>query len=154
VRAIKQQASKPSTAPKPAYGSPAAAAARLGVVEVGALESGLRVDLQKPRASHQQLNLVGRARAQGAPSVSWSRKPHFRLAAAGGGGGGCKVVVVVVVVLLLLLLLLLLLVVWWWCWWWWWWCCCCWWWCCCCCWCKKQLFICPLGFVFLVCGGL
>jgi hypothetical protein len=27
------------------YGSPAAAAARLGVVEVGALESGLRVDL-------------------------------------------------------------------------------------------------------------
>jgi hypothetical protein len=35
----------PSTAPKLAYGSPAAAAARLGVVEVGALESGLRVDL-------------------------------------------------------------------------------------------------------------
>jgi hypothetical protein len=35
----------PSAAPKLAYGSPAAAAARLGVVEVGALESGLRVDL-------------------------------------------------------------------------------------------------------------
>ena len=35
----------PSTAPKLANGSPAAAAARLGVVEVGALESGLRVDL-------------------------------------------------------------------------------------------------------------